>query len=172
MVKPGTQLQQNINRIDHIAYLYRDTERMLDAKMALSAVLGLEPEDWEEPFDDVHPSYSHIELCWRAGFELICPRPGHEGDWIFHDLIEERGEGIATVVIGVPDLDEAIERAEKAGYPVRHIIEDSRHENARDVNHEMGEPLKAPFKIIREAMITPFNSVIMAFGEIVPNDSY
>jgi 4-hydroxyphenylpyruvate dioxygenase-like putative hemolysin len=170
-MKKGQKLQQNIDRVDHIAYVYRSFDRLEEARKNFSAVMGFDPDDWEDSFDDVKPSFARSVICWKAGIEFLCPVPGHEAVWIFKDLVEERGEGIAIVVMGVADLDVAKERARKAGIPILHTIEDPRHPNSEHDAHHMGEPLRRPFTIIREAIITPFNSILMAFGQIEPRNS-
>ncbi|MFC4595788.1 hypothetical protein [Sphingobium tyrosinilyticum] len=58
-----------------------------------------------------------VAISWTAGIELISPR-GREGiaDAI-RSQIDERGEGLSSLVLAIPDLGEGEARAAAAGYP-------------------------------------------------------
>lgn len=167
------KLRQNIGRIDHCIFFYSSFERAEDTREKMSAVLGLERDDWGKPVDLDPPFNLCTQVCWPAGLEIVCPSAGHEEDWFGAPVIAQRGEGLSMVVFGVDDIDKAGERAAKVGLPVLQTLQDSRHPDGPDAIHAgpdffFGAELEAPFRLMREAVITPFNGAGLALGQLVP----
>jgi len=167
--------RRNVGRIDHVIFVYNSFERLAETRDKMTAVLGLDPGDWEEPADLDPPFNLRTQVCWSAGLEIICPREGCEDNWFGAPVIAERGEGIGAVVLGVDDLDEASRRAERAGLPVVQRLQDSRHPDGPDAVHAgmpffFGAGIEKRFHRIREALLTPFNSTGLALGEFEPLD--
>jgi len=167
------RLRQNVGRIDHVVWFYSSSERLEDTRDKMTAVLGLTDDAWEKPVDLDAPFHLRTVLCWEAGLEIVCPTPGHEADWFGAPLIAERGEGIGMVIFGVGDMDAAARRAAAAGFPVIQSLEDSRNPPAPDsittgLPFVFGAEIEAPFRLIREAVIMPFNSSGLALGQLEP----
>jgi len=167
------RIRRNVGRIDHVIFFYASLERLEDTRDKMSAVLNLSVDDWEKPVQLDPPFNLVTAVCWGAGLEIICPAPGHEADWFGAPMIADRGEGLGMVVFGVADIDEAGERAARVGLPVVQTLQDSRHPDGPDsiragLPFFFGPGVEAPFQLIREAVITPFNSTGLAFGQLEP----
>lgn len=48
-----------------------------------------------------------VAISWNAGIELCAPIPGKEAQSFLTPLLQQRGEGVLTVVFDVDDADEA-----------------------------------------------------------------
>jgi hypothetical protein len=44
----GKRLRRNIWRIDHLVFAYSTSERLDETRANMNAVLGLEPDDWDD----------------------------------------------------------------------------------------------------------------------------
>jgi hypothetical protein len=168
-------LRQNVGRIDHVAFFYSTEEALNDTREKLNTILDLAADDWEEPVDLGAPLNIRTLLCWQAGLELICPAPGHDDDWYGAPLVAARGEGLGMVVFGVADIDEAARRAAAIGLPVMQMLDDSRHPGGHDtvragLPFSMGPELEAPFRLIREGLVTPFGGTGLLLGQLEPLD--
>jgi hypothetical protein len=168
-------LRRNVGRIDHVAFFYSSEDGLRDTREKLSTILGLDPQDWGKPVDLGAPLNIRTQLCWPAGLELICPAPGHDDDWYGAPLVAARGEGLGMVVFGVADIDEAARRATAIGLPPLQMLDDSRHPGGPDtvragVPFTMGPELEAPFRLIREGLLTPFNGTGLLLGQLEPLD--
>jgi hypothetical protein len=167
--------KRNVGRIDHVIFAYQTFERAEETRQKMTALLGLDPDDWEDPTDLDPPFNLCTQVNWPAGLEIICPSVGHEDAWFGTPLIAERGEGIGAVVFGVEDLDEVSRRAERVGVPVVQMLQDSRHPDGPDA-YQAGIPfffgagVEKRFHHIREALIGPFNGTGLALGEFQPLD--
>lgn len=62
-----------------------------------------------------------IHLDWNRGIELISPIPGSTGEVAVSvtEFLERRGDGVFTVVIGVPEASRADAVAERYGATTR-----------------------------------------------------
>ena len=171
----GSKPYREVGRIHHVVYFYRTFETLQDTRAKMNAVLGISEDEWEEPVNLEPPFNLCTQLCWRAGLELTCPAPGHEEDWFGAPLIAERGEGIGFVVFNVADLDSTAEDAAQAGVPIIQTLQDSRHPPGEStftagLPFTFGPGVEAPFALIREAVVTPFNSTTLAVGQFEPLD--
>ncbi|HEY1967043.1 MAG TPA: hypothetical protein VGH89_03795 [Pseudonocardia sp.] len=167
--------KRNVGRIDHVIFVYQTRERADETREKMTALLALDPGDWEDPTDLDPPFNLCTQVNWTAGLEIICPLAGHEDAWFGTPLIAERGEGIGAVVFGVEDIDEATRRAERVGIPVVQRLQDSRHPDGPDevragVPFFFGAGIEKRFHRIREALIGPLNGAGLAFGEFEPLD--
>lgn len=166
---------QNIDRINHCIFFYSSIERAAETRDTMSAVLDIDPEEWEKPVDQGPPFNLRTLVCWSAGLEIVCPTAGHEQDWFGAPVIAERGEGLSMVVFGVDDIDKANARAAKLGFPIVQTLQDSRHPDGPNSVHAgpeffVGSEIEASFDLVREAVITPFNNTGLIFGQLVPAD--
>jgi hypothetical protein len=175
----GKRLRQNIWRIDHLVFAYSTRERLDETRANMNAVLGLEPDDWDDPVVLSLPLNCTTQLCWSAGLELICPAPGDEsGEWIGAPLLAERGEGLAMAAFGVPNIREAHQRANDAGFPVIQTFQDPRHpvpaeeRPAGEIPWDFPEELQRPHRLIRESIFTPFNGTGLYFAQIEPKTEF
>jgi hypothetical protein len=58
----------------------------------------------------------HVLLAWHAGIEIISPTPaGGEGAAAVRAILEERGEGVYSVVYNVASIDDSRRRLESQG---------------------------------------------------------
>jgi hypothetical protein len=167
------RFQQNVGRVDHVVFFYSSFERMVDTREKMTAVLGLDPEDWQEPVTLDPPFHIVTQVNWPAGLEVICPAEGHEQDWFGAPLVAEKGEGIGMLVFGVADIDDAMERAARAGLPVVQTLQDSRRPDGPDQIQAgapffLGSGVESNLALIREAVLTPFNGTGLAIGQIEP----
>jgi methylmalonyl-CoA/ethylmalonyl-CoA epimerase len=94
--------------------------------------LGLE-------FDEiVLPELSlRVLLSWEAGIEVISPTGDHPAAAAFTTFLAEKGEGVYSVAVGVPDHGAAVEIAR------RHGAETLYHQ-VRDDEHSLEESMLAP----------------------------
>ncbi|MEE6139155.1 hypothetical protein SKC41_22850 [Mycobacterium sp. 050128] len=62
-----------------------------------------------------------IHLDWNRGIELISPIPGSTGEVAIsvNDFLKRHGDGVFTVVIGVPEAESAQAVAERYGATTR-----------------------------------------------------
>jgi methylmalonyl-CoA/ethylmalonyl-CoA epimerase len=62
-----------------------------------------------------------IHLDWNRGIELISPTPGSTGEVALSvtEFLERHGDGVFTVVVGVPDASSAAVVAERYGATTR-----------------------------------------------------
>jgi hypothetical protein len=169
------KFRQNVGRVDHVIFFYGSTAAAVDTQEKMTAVLGLDPDDWR-PAAHVGPPFNiTTRVNWPAGLEIVCPAEGHEQDWFGAPVIAERGEGIGMLVFGVPDIDEANARAEKLGLPIVQTLQDSRFPDGPDKVHAgpdyfYGPDIESAVKLIRESVIMPFNGTGLVFGQIEPLD--
>jgi methylmalonyl-CoA/ethylmalonyl-CoA epimerase len=108
--------------------------------------------------DDSASSESYgmrVAISWDAGIELCAPLPGH--DSFTKRFIEQRGEGLMSVVFAVDDLDEARERAENLGIGTIAYFE---YEQDR-----MSEYLRDGYKSYKECILNSIDSC--SFGVVV-----
>lgn len=143
--------RENVGRIDHSVFIYRNEESQKKAREHFSTILGI--DDWDELVEA--DQGVHIFISWNSGIELICPTkpiPAYERH------LDKQGEGFYAMVFGVADLDEAMVYIEK--------IEGCKV-----------QPLgPAPcgvfnkFDIVREAIIGKIGGVRVMIGEFKKKD--
>jgi len=174
-MKPATELRQNIQRIDHVVFVYRSRERLDDVREKLNSVLGLDSEDWEEPIVIAPPQNCITQLCWSAGLELICPVPGREGEpWAGKHVLATRGEGLGMIAFGVEDLYAANRRARSAGFPIVASFGDPRRPDppgeqaGQGLDTVLPESLVEVHGLLRESVIAPFDGTGLYFAQIEP----
>ena len=78
-----------------------------------------------------------VLLSWEAGIEIISPTGDHPAAAVFTTFLAERGEGVYSVVVGVPEHATAVEIAR------RHGAERLYHQ-VRDGEHSLEESMLAP----------------------------
>jgi len=93
-----------------------------------------------------------VQVSWGSGIELLCPvRFGT----VFTEMIAERGMQLASMVIGVQDLDAAMARSADLGRPLT--------ETTFDPAPPQG--LVDRFEVGREVHIGPFAGEKVVLGE-------
>jgi hypothetical protein len=174
-VKPGTRLHQNVQRIDHIVFVYASRARLDEVRAKLDAVLGLDPDDWEDPIVIAPPQNCITQLCWSAGIELICPVPGREDEpWAGAQTLATRGEGLGMIAFGVADLHAANARARAAGFPIVASFSDPRHPDPPEERPGLGLDTVLPAELVevhgllRESVIAPFDGTGLYFAQVEP----
>jgi len=75
-----------------------------------------------------------VAISWDAGIELCAPMPGREKDSVISPFLEQNGEGITNIVLGVSDADLAKEKAEAAGVAIFHSVDYSQEEIDRHLD--------------------------------------
>lgn len=100
---------KNINRIDHVAAVVRP-ENLDKAVSQLSVVLQTA---FYGPFE--RADKMRVAVSWDAGVEVIAPLTD-DPEHVLMKHIEQFGEGSWTVIYGVRDLDETLDRLKKLGY--------------------------------------------------------
>jgi len=105
----ATLPRRNVGAIDHLVLAYRNVERQAEAKEQFSALLGL--DDWDD-LGELDEAGVRVFVSWSSGLELLAPTRAES--MIEHHLAE-RGEGLFSLVVGVADLDTAVEQVRSAG---------------------------------------------------------
>ena len=114
--------------INRIVVAVKDLER---SKRFYSDLLGatFHEANWTgEPFG------IDVAISWDAGIELCAPMSGHEDDSAVSQFLEQNGEGIINVMVGVSDADAAKKSAESAGLGVFHSLDYSQEEIDRHLD--------------------------------------
>jgi 4-hydroxyphenylpyruvate dioxygenase-like putative hemolysin len=144
-------VQQNIQRIDHFIWLVK-IESFDKCVAQLNAFLGIHLEVHDRPSRGVR-----VAIDWDAGIEVVAPT---DPESYYGKRLAERGEGMHALNFGVNDLDEAIERAERAGFKLAHVNDPLADES----------PFGEKFKVIREAFFDPADvfGVTVRLGQIEP----
>lgn len=144
-------MQKNVQRIDHFAWIVRP-ENYEPCKAKLHALLGLNFVDYENPDLSIR-----IALDWEAGIEILSPTTM---DSVHGRLLEEKGEGMNSLIFGVDDLDQALERAAAAGAKVTHVIDSTHMELAQN------------FDLVKEAFFEEdVFGVTVRLGQIEPKQA-
>jgi len=140
--------QQNKRRIDHVAFLVapQNFESCLES---MGSALGLDFQRAHR--DDLGLM---IGVDWDAGIEILAPT-GPES--VFWNRLQEKGEGAATVIFGVADIDAAKEQARNAGLGY-----------SAEIGLRGDEPWADRFEIVREAALDPICGISLVLGEIKP----
>jgi hypothetical protein len=110
-----------MTRIDHVAWTVRP-ENIKRYAEQLEALLDVRFDHQYGPA--VTGRDLDAYLCWDAGLELVAPL-GSATDLTANisKRLDERGEGVSALVVRVPDLDAAAQRARSLGYSVGEQIQ-------------------------------------------------
>jgi hypothetical protein len=144
-------MNQNVNHLDHVLWLCR-LENIEHYVGKLSALTG---RSFHGPVDRADLG-ARVFISWEGGLEIIAPL---DMDTPFtaqcRARLGQNGEGLWTVVFGVPDIQEARARAERLGYQTSDLIE-----NPEDA------PWQHQTKVMKESVVGEFMNSIFVFGEI------
>lgn len=145
---------QNVDRIDHVVFLYRTEAGLAAARDEFSRVLNI--EDWEKWETNAITGYAHAYISFAAGIELIAPNLELGTDHPFMRHLAEKGEGFYGLVYGVKDLDAARKRVENEGL---NVLWEFSGDHSRSVSR------------LRELQLEQqVGGVVIALGEILPAD--
>ena len=105
------------NRIDHVAWMCRPENH--DAYVEkLSKVFRIEFEA-----DDGGPEFGlRFTWSWSGGLEVLSPAGDGPHAQMCWDFLNNRGEGLFAVVMGVKDVEEVREHARSLGYEPSHLL--------------------------------------------------
>ena len=143
-------MAQCINRIDHIVWLVHAHNQE-----AYVEKLGkLFRTRFDGPLVRLDMG-CRFWVSWEAGLEIFAPWGDNDYASIWSKRLEERGEGVLSMVFGVPDIEEASEHARQLDYQVSPII-----------GLSGDEPWMHKLESFKEVMIGDFLGTIMSFGEI------
>ena len=103
-----------------------------------------------------------VAISWDAGIELCAPKAGREKDSMISPFLEENGEGIVNVVIGVSDADSAEKQAASAGVASFHSVDFTQE--------EIDKHLDGLFQSYKEIFLNSFEKCGfgIALGQIDP----
>lgn len=142
---------QNINRVDHVLYVARPENQAayVEQLAKLCRVRFYGPV--EKPDLGVR-----LYISWAAGLEVVSP-VSDTAPWSLHmrQYIEERGEGLMSVIFGVKDIHEAKAHAESLGYQTRDLIE-----------NDGSEPYAEETEVMKETVVGDVINTMFTFGEI------
>jgi glyoxalase/bleomycin resistance protein/dioxygenase superfamily protein len=145
-------VQQSIQRIDHVAIIVKH-ENAHQLAERLSAALGI---TFSEPV--VNEDYGlMIIVSWDAGLEVMAPTREEGPYW---ERIQRHGEGTVSIIFGVADLDDGVQRARDNGVEV-----------SSEVRLNGNEPWLERFSTFREARLGTFGldlACTLTLSEIVP----
>jgi len=143
---------QAMNHIDHVGIIVYPEN--VDKYVALlSELLCI---TFDEPIVN-HEAGVIAVLSWGSGFEIMAPMRPEGRYW---ERLQRFGEGTCTIIFGVPDIDEAIERAKSHGVDLDF-----------EVKLEGDEPWLQRFDSFREARLKAFSddfAATLTLSEIVP----
>ena len=110
-------MSQCINRVDHVVWLVH-AENQEDYVEKFSKLFRTQ---FDGPL--IRPEFgTKFWVSWEAGLEIFAPWGDSASAKMWTQRLEERGEGVLSVVFGVRDLEEASDHARQLGYPVSPII--------------------------------------------------
>lgn len=143
-------MSQNINRVDHVVWLVQaeNQEKYVEQLSAL----------FRTQFDGplIRADFgTKFWVSWEAGLEVFAPWGDNDQAKMWSKRLEERGEGVLSVVFGVRDIEEANAHARQLGYPVSPII-----------GFAGDEPWKHKLECFRETIIGDALGTLLGFGEI------
>jgi hypothetical protein len=112
-------MKKFINHVDHVAWLSRPEN--LDANVArLEQITGATLARFAR-------KDMGFTMCisWEAGLEVVAPMAERTefNAWLWSEL-ENKGEGVSSVVFGVRDLEAHKARLEALGIPVGPLMDD------------------------------------------------
>jgi hypothetical protein len=142
---------QNIKRIDHITFMCRPENH--DAYL----------QKWKDLFQIKFDAESDGSLMglrydwsWESGLELLSPVGNElEISKIAWQFLEERGEGLFSLIMGVDDINKAREHARSLGY------------QTRDVEYK---PEHVGMQKCDQVTIERWLGIYVAYGEVITDD--
>jgi hypothetical protein len=145
-------MNQNVNHVDHI--VWASYPQNLEANVRRLEELTKSVLDG--PFDRVDLGM-RVCVSFASGVEIISPLEGLDTPmtrrlWSF---LEKQGESMFCVVFGVPDIEEARQRARKMGYEPGVLL-----------THVGSEPWVHKTEKFLESVVGDFMGTMFAFGEI------
>lgn len=142
-------------RVCRVVLLYRE-ENFEAALDAFRSALGV--NDFEGPLALPEMGLK-IAVSWSSKLELITPHgQGSYAEQMRHRLAD-KGEGLASLVFRVPELDSGIASAAAAGYPTL-----GTHIDCLEANPAW----KSRFAFATEAPITPVGGIDIALMQFDP----
>jgi len=143
-------MAQCLNRVDHVVWLVH-AENQEGHVEKLSKLFRTK---FDGPL--VRPEFgARFSVSWEAGLEVFAPWGDSDYAAMWRQRLEQKGEGVLSVVVGVPDIEEASEHAKQLGYPVSPII-----------GLSGDEPWKHKLESFREAIIGDVLGTRLGYGEI------
>lgn len=146
-------MKQNIQRISHVSFIVHP-ENHDEAVAHFNELFGI---NMEGPL--VLPGFNKIHIDWDSGLEVFSPVDA-DGDTIFNQHLRERGEGFYSLVFGVEEMGEAMERARGLGYDSALSVD------GLDVNEEWATKFR---KIHEEVLDKPTYGANFTLGQIEPS---
>jgi hypothetical protein len=141
--------RRNVGTIDHIVLAYRSRESQEEARQEFHDLLGV--DDWVD-LGELPEFGIRILISWKGGLELLSPtRPGS----LIDEHLAGRGEGFYSMVFGVANLDDSIDRLQRAGH------------SAYRLSPAPDEVLRR-LEVSREASIGEVGSIPVLIGEFKP----
>jgi hypothetical protein len=111
------EMSQITNRIDHVAWMCRPENH--DAYVEkLSKLFNITFEA-----DDGGPDFGlRFTWSWSAGLEVLSPAGDGDHAKMCWKYLDEKGEGLFAVVMGVADVEETRQHAVDLGYMPSHLL--------------------------------------------------
>jgi len=138
--------RRNVGAIDHLVLAYRDAESQSEARAQFSELLGV--DDWDD-LGELEEAGVRVFVSWSSGLELLAPTRANS---MIERHLAERGEGVFSVVVGVSDLDAAVEHVRSSGGRAEYFPPPPRQVAAR-------------FAVAREALV---GGLALVLGEFAP----
>jgi len=143
-------MAQCINRIDHIVWL----------------VHAHNQEAFVEKFEKLFRTHfdgplirqdfgAQFWVSWEAGLEILAPWGESEYAKMWSDRLEQRGEGVLSMVFGVPNIEEACDHARQLDYQVSPIT-----------GFSGDEPWMHKLETFKQAIVGDVLGTLIGFSEI------
>ncbi|WP_176593949.1 hypothetical protein [Sphingobium sp. EM0848] len=143
-------MRKFINHVDHIVWIVRpENQQLYVDKLSKLFRVTFEGPVLREEFG------AQFWVSWESGLEIFAPHGDGDMAKMWLQRLEERGEGVLSMVFGVPDMEEACEHASQLGYQVSPVI-----------GFGGNEPWKHKLPVFKEATVVDMLGTMMAFGEI------
>ena len=142
---------QNVNRVDHVMYLAKPENQAAYVEQLSKLCRVRFHGPVEKPDLGVR-----LYISWAAGLEVVSP-VSDSAPWSLRmkQYIEERGEGVMSVIFGVKDIHEAKAHAESLGYQTSDIIENDGTESYAEET-----------EVMKETVVGTLINNLFTFGEI------
>ncbi|KHK90260.1 hypothetical protein [Novosphingobium malaysiense] len=142
-------MRRIVNHVDHVAWIaHYDSIESHVAQIEELAGVKLDRFERED---------AGILICvnWEAGLEILAPMPARtEFNGFLHEHLEQKGEGLFSIVFGVDSMAEHKQRLEALGHRVGPELDDH---PASPWHHKL---------VMRERMVGPFMGGHFVLGEI------
>ena len=143
-------MAQCVNRIDHVVWLVHAHGQ--------DACVEKFEQLFRTRFDGplIRPEFGcRFWVSWEAGLEILSPWGEGAYAKAWAQRLDQRGEGVLSVVFGVPDIEEACAHAKTLDYAVSPII-----------GLSGDEPWAHKLARFQEAMVGDVLGTLIGFGEI------